>query len=143
MGDTENAAWLHGKLIRLGPVSFDYQPEDPLQGWRMQSDNGLLELDFTPEGARRGTEPADRRQPLCTAIGHFNGQIRDPDSGAVRGARFAGRDRGPSVALVNVARSMRQTSAHSPPLSDVHCNSCHKQGNSTLAKIQDRPEQQW
>ena len=84
MGDTENAAWLHGKLIRLGPVSFDYQPEDPLQGWRMRSDNGLLELDFTPEGARR----EDKNLLIAASryvqpIGRFNGQIRDPDSGAV------------------------------------------------------------
>jgi hypothetical protein len=84
MGDSENAAWLHGKLIRLGPVSFDYQPEDPLQGWRMRSDNGLLELDFTPEGARR----EDKNLLIAASryvqpIGRFNGQIRDPDNGAV------------------------------------------------------------
>ncbi|MCP1289538.1 DUF2804 domain-containing protein [Chromobacterium sp. S0633] len=84
MGDTENAAWLRGKLIRLGPVRFDYQPEDPLLGWRMRSDNGLLDLSFAPEGARR----EDKNLLIAASryvqpIGRFNGQIRDPDDGAV------------------------------------------------------------
>ncbi|OHX15600.1 hypothetical protein BI343_16600 [Chromobacterium amazonense] len=82
MGDAENAVWLHGKLFRVGAASFDYQPNDPLAPWRVASADGVVDLTFTPEGARR----EDKNLLIAASryvqpIGRFNGTLIDPDSG--------------------------------------------------------------
>jgi hypothetical protein len=83
MGDAENAIWLYGRLLRVGKVSFDYSSSDPMAPWSIHSDDGLLDLRFTPEGMR-----SENKNLLIAAsryvqpIGSFSGVLTDPASGA-------------------------------------------------------------
>ncbi|RZI84811.1 MAG: DUF2804 domain-containing protein [Rubrivivax sp.] len=76
-GDNENAMWLHGKLIPLGSARFDFDRHQPLATWRISTDDGLLDLVFTPEGARR-----ENRNLLIASsqyvqpVGTFAGTVR-------------------------------------------------------------------
>ncbi|WP_317205744.1 DUF2804 domain-containing protein [Janthinobacterium sp.] len=76
-GAHENALWLDGQLYGLGAAQFDFQSGAPLAPWRVHTDDGLLDLHFTPEGAR-----AQDKNLLIAAsryvqpIGTFSGWVR-------------------------------------------------------------------
>jgi hypothetical protein len=80
-GDAENALWLDGKLIPLGAVAVTVEPDGC---WLLSTDDGLLELRFTPEGTR-----SDDKQLLVASsrmrqhVGRFDGWVR-PAPGAPR-----------------------------------------------------------
>ncbi|WP_434632218.1 DUF2804 domain-containing protein [Chromobacterium sp. CV08] len=83
MGDAENAVWLDGRLFAVGPVVFDYDAGAPLKPWRIRSADGLVDLVFTPEGARR----EDKNLIVAASryvqpIGRFDGALTDPADGA-------------------------------------------------------------
>lgn len=91
-GGHENALWLDGRLIPLGPARFDYDRANPLAPWRVHTEDGLLDLQFTPEGARR----EDKNLLIAASryiqpIGTFSGWVR-PEAGAAPHAvkRLAG-----------------------------------------------------
>lgn len=80
-GNFENALWLDGpngqQLIGLGAAQFDFDPHQPLQPWRVRTDDDLLDLRFTPEGARQD----DRDYGLVAShyvqpVGTFDGWVR-------------------------------------------------------------------
>lgn len=76
-GACENALWLDGELIGLGAARFDYDAADPLAPWQVSTDDGLLDLRFTPEGARR----EDKNLLIAASryvqpIGTFSGTVR-------------------------------------------------------------------
>lgn len=76
-GAHENALWLHGALIPLGAAHFEFDPERPMDPWRVSSADGLLDLTFSPEGARHedrhlGVAASHYIQP----IGSFSGWVR-------------------------------------------------------------------
>lgn len=76
-GGHENALWLDGCLHPLGAASFDFDPLNPLQEWRIRTDDGLLDLRFQPEGARQ----AERDIGLAASryvqpVGTFHGTVR-------------------------------------------------------------------
>lgn len=81
-GEQENALWLDGRLIPLAAARFDFDAAQPLRPWHIATDDGLLDLVFTPQGAR-----AEDRQLLLAAshyvqpIGRFDGTVR-PAAGA-------------------------------------------------------------
>lgn len=81
-GAHENALWLDGQLIPLGAARFDFDPDHPLAPWRVRTDDGLLDLDFQPEGAR-----GERRNLGLVAsryvqpVGTFSGYVK-PAPGA-------------------------------------------------------------
>lgn len=83
-GDQENALWLDGVLHPLGAAQFDFDPAHPLSPWRIHTDDGLLELQFRPEGARQ-----DRRNLGIAAssyiqpVGTFHGWVRTAPEGPV------------------------------------------------------------
>lgn len=52
-GHSENALWLDGKLYALGNARFDYKPEQTLDAWHIYTEDGLLDLEFQPEGEYR------------------------------------------------------------------------------------------
>lgn len=91
-GNFENALWLsdpggrHGpQLIGLGAAHFEFDPRQPLQPWRVRTDDDLLDLRFTPEGARQ----ADRNYGLVAShyvqpVGTFDGWVRAAVSDAKR-----------------------------------------------------------
>lgn len=76
-GANENALWLDGQLIALGAARFDYDSADPLAPWHVSTDEGLLDLRFVPEGARR----EDKNLIVAASryvqpIGTFSGTVR-------------------------------------------------------------------
>ncbi|NRR32391.1 DUF2804 domain-containing protein [Oxalobacteraceae bacterium] len=80
-GACENALWLDGQVHALGPAHFVYDQSDPLAPWHIFTEDDLLELYFTPEGARRENKnlvvAASR---YVQPIGTFSGWVRSaPD----------------------------------------------------------------
>lgn len=76
-GANENALWLDGELIALGAASFALRQDDPLAPWHIHTDDGLLDLHFQPEGARR----QDRKLIVAASryvqpIGTFSGLVK-------------------------------------------------------------------
>lgn len=76
-GNHENGLWLDGELIPLGAARFEFDPHQPLKPWRVSTDDGLLDLTFHPEGARR----QDRNLGLAAShyvqpVGTFAGTVR-------------------------------------------------------------------
>ena len=51
-GNTENALWLDGQLISLATAHFDFDPEEIMKPWHIYTEDGLLDLQFQPEGCR-------------------------------------------------------------------------------------------
>ena len=76
-GSQENVLWLDGVLIPLGDVHFDFDPKQPQKPWHIHTHDGLLDLWFQPEGARR-----QRKNLLIAAsyyiqpIGTFSGTVK-------------------------------------------------------------------
>lgn len=81
-GNNENVLWLDGRLIPLGSAHFDYLAADPMAPWHIRTDDGLLDLQFQPEGMRR----EDKNLLIAASryvqpIGSFSGWVRaTPDS---------------------------------------------------------------
>jgi hypothetical protein len=80
-GGHENALWLDGEVHALAPAHFLYDNSDPLAPWHIFTEDDLLELHFTPEGARR-----ENKKMMVAAsrylqpIGTFSGWVRSaPD----------------------------------------------------------------
>jgi hypothetical protein len=80
-GGHENALWLDGQVHALAPAHFLYDNSDPLAPWHIFTEDDLLELHFTPEGARR-----ENKKMMVAAsrylqpIGTFSGWVRSaPD----------------------------------------------------------------
>ncbi|MEO5931995.1 MAG: DUF2804 domain-containing protein [Duganella sp.] len=80
-GGHENALWLDGEVHALAPAHFLYDSSDPLSQWHIFTEDDLLELYFTPEGARR-----DNKKTLLASsrylqpVGTFSGWVRSaPD----------------------------------------------------------------
>ncbi|MES2321776.1 MAG: DUF2804 domain-containing protein [Pseudomonadota bacterium] len=81
-GGNENALWLNGRLTALGPASFDVDAADPLAPWHVTTADGLLDLVFTAEGARR----EDKNLLVAASryvqpIGTFSGWVRETEGG--------------------------------------------------------------
>lgn len=81
-GQHENALWLDGALVPLGAATFEFDSSQPLEPWHVHTDDGLLSLQFRPEGARQARRDvwvaaSDYIQP----VGTFHGVVRaSPDS---------------------------------------------------------------
>jgi hypothetical protein len=76
-GDRENLLWLDSRPIALGNARFEFDAARPLAPWRVSTDDGLLDLVFTPEGARA----ADKNYGFAASryvqpIGSFSGSVR-------------------------------------------------------------------
>ena len=83
MGEAENAIWLQNQLYPLSAVRFDFDPQQPMHAWQICSEDGLLQLQFTPEGLREKNQNlliASSR--YIQAIGRFDGYLTDPRSGS-------------------------------------------------------------
>ena len=77
-GEGENAVWIDGEPHGVGPVHFTFQPDAPQAPWRVQSDDGRVDLTFQPEGHRAQTVDlklisSRYLQPFGTWSGTLNG----------------------------------------------------------------------
>lgn len=84
-GNQENVLWLDGLPIALGMAHFDFDASRPLAPWRVRTNDGLLDLVFTPEGARAanknlGVAASRYVQP----VGTFAGTVRAPNEATPR-----------------------------------------------------------
>lgn len=82
-GSHENVLWLDGALIALGAAQFEFDATQPLQPWRVHTDDGRLDLRFTPEGARQadidlGVVASHYVQPVGTFEGWVRAAPADP-----------------------------------------------------------------
>ncbi|MYM27483.1 DUF2804 family protein [Duganella sp. CY15W] len=80
-GGHENALWLDGELYPLAAAHFLYDKKDALSPWHIFTEDDMLDLVFTPDGARR-----DNKKMVVAAsrylqpIGSFTGWVRSaPD----------------------------------------------------------------
>lgn len=84
-GSHENVLWIDGQPIALGPAQFEFDPQHPLKPWHVHTQDGLLDLVFTPEGARQ-----EQKNLIVAAsyyiqpIGTFSGTVRASPHGPVR-----------------------------------------------------------
>lgn len=87
-GAQENALWLDGELIPLAAAEFAFDPRAPLAPWRLRTEDGLLELSFSPEGLRA----EDRNLGIAAShyvqpIGRFDGFVRASAQAPARAVR--------------------------------------------------------
>ncbi len=76
MNGLENALWLGDQLIPLAQASFDYDPARLLAPWRVRTEDGLVDVTFTPDGQR--AEHLDAlvlRSRFAQPFGRFEGRI--------------------------------------------------------------------
>jgi hypothetical protein len=84
-GNAENVLWLDGQLISLDRAHFDFNQADPMAPWHIHTDDGLLDLQFQPEGLRR-----ENKNLLIASsyyvqpIGTFNGWVKSAPDAAPR-----------------------------------------------------------
>jgi hypothetical protein len=91
-GQCENALWIHGRLVPLGAAQFDFERGARQGPWRIRTDDGLLDLQFQPQGERR----EDRSLLIAASryvqpLGTFSGWVRpDPGGPAIEIDRLFG-----------------------------------------------------
>ena len=81
----ENALWLDGQVYPLGQAHFEYDAAQADAEWQIWTEDGLLQLQFIPEGARRqnknlGVAISRYLQP----IGCFSGWVKPHAAAAAR-----------------------------------------------------------
>lgn len=77
MNGQENALWLGDELRPLAQAVFQYDPARLLEPWRVRTADGVLDVEFVPEGQRRedisiGVLASRFTQPF----GRFSGTLR-------------------------------------------------------------------
>jgi hypothetical protein len=80
---SERGLELDSALIALGAAQFEFDATQPLQPWRVHTDDGRLDLRFTPEGARQadidlGVVASHYVQPVGTFEGWVRAAPADP-----------------------------------------------------------------
>lgn len=76
-GHNENCFWIDGRLYRVGSVSFEYDRHDLMKAWHLRDSDGLVELEFTPEGSH-----SEKINALVVAsnfhqlFGRYHGRLR-------------------------------------------------------------------
>jgi Protein of unknown function (DUF2804) len=84
-GAQENALWLDGQLVPLGAAEFEFDPSQPMAPWHLRTDDGLLDLEFQPEGLRR----EDKKLLVAASryvqpIGVFSGWVKASTNATAR-----------------------------------------------------------
>lgn len=78
-GKLENTVWMDGRSHEVGPVGFEYDPKDPGALWQVRSADGLVDLEFLPEGRRIGNENLGLIQSrFIQPCGRFQGRLMSP-----------------------------------------------------------------
>ncbi|WP_036041524.1 DUF2804 domain-containing protein [Leptospira alstonii] len=85
---SENAFWINRKRRRVPRLIFDFSQKDPAKPWKIYDEEGLVKLEFVPEGERK-----DRMNLIVSKlyfrqfVGKFSGQLR-----SVEGKNVSFRD---------------------------------------------------
>lgn len=76
MNGLENALWLDGELIPLAQATFDYDPANLMQPWRIRTVDGLVDVRFTPDGQRaEHLNALALKSRFAQPFGRFEGRI--------------------------------------------------------------------
>ncbi len=76
-GSQENVLWLDGQPVPLAAADFEFDAARPLDPWRVRTEDGLLDLVFTPEGARAADKDLGfAASHYVQPIGRFAGTVR-------------------------------------------------------------------
>ncbi len=88
----ENALWLDGQLYPLAAAHFEFDANAPEKPWQITTADGLLELEFTPEGIRRQNKNLKVAiSRYVQPIGQFSGWVKaHADAPKVEVARLIG-----------------------------------------------------
>ncbi|WP_293368323.1 DUF2804 domain-containing protein [Nevskia sp.] len=76
MNGLENGLWLDGELLPLAQASFAYDPANLMAAWRLRTEDGIVDIRFTPEGQR--TEHLNAlvlRSQFAQPFGRFEGHV--------------------------------------------------------------------
>ena len=87
---SENVVWSDSTALLVGRAHFRFSPGSPLDAWTVTTDDGAVDLAFTPIGAHR--EDRDlvlARSHFVQVVGTFDGTLRTP-TGPVRVSALAG-----------------------------------------------------
>jgi len=85
-GDGENAIWIDGEPLAVGPVAFSFQADTPLGAWTIRSPEGSVDLTFTPEGYRAQTVDLKLiSSKYLQPFGTFSGRLRGIDVAGLPG----------------------------------------------------------
>ncbi|MGQ3051198.1 MAG: DUF2804 domain-containing protein [Roseateles sp.] len=87
-GNQENLLWLDGQAIAVGAARFDFDADRPLSPWHIATDDGRVDLVFTPEGLRA----ANRNLGFAASryvqpVGSFTGTVKSGPQARVRPVR--------------------------------------------------------
>jgi len=82
-GEVENGVWLDGRLLKVGAAEFRYDQRATMAPWRIRTVDGVVDLEFKPEGERR----EDKNMVIAASryvqpIGTFRGTIKPPGAKA-------------------------------------------------------------
>jgi hypothetical protein len=87
-GGQENTLWLDGRPQALGAASFEFNAGQPLAPWSIRTDDGLLDLVFTPEGARAADKDLGfAASRYVQPVGRFSGWVKASADVAARPVR--------------------------------------------------------
>lgn len=76
-GAQENVLWLDGQPVALGAAQFEFDATRPLAPWRVFTEDGLLDLVFTPEGARAAAKDLGiAASRYVQPVGTFTGTVQ-------------------------------------------------------------------
>ena len=76
---TENALWVERQPFPVSGARFQYDKGDIMKPWRITSDDGLVDLTFTPKGQRQETINAlVLKSCFHQPAGLFNGVLKEP-----------------------------------------------------------------
>jgi len=76
-GGHENVLWLDGKPTAVGAAHFDFDAARPLAPWRIHTEDGMLDLVFTPEGARAADKDLGfAASRYVQPVGRFAGMVK-------------------------------------------------------------------
>ncbi|TGL96604.1 DUF2804 domain-containing protein [Leptospira barantonii] len=77
---SENAYWINHQRRRVPRLIFDFSQKDPYKPWKIYDEEGLVELEFKPEGERK-----DKMNLILSKlyfrqfVGKFSGRFRNAD----------------------------------------------------------------
>jgi hypothetical protein len=76
-GAVENAVWIDDRIVPVGAARFEFDAKAPLEPWYARSDDGVIDLVFTPEGKRgENKDFVVAMSRYVQPIGTFRGVVR-------------------------------------------------------------------
>jgi hypothetical protein len=83
-GQNDNALWIGNKMFRLQKADFQFDPAKPASNWKISTDDGVVDLEFSPRASNR----EDRNLVLVEShfaqfFGYYSGTIKDSETGVV------------------------------------------------------------